>query len=89
MRKRCKDKIFEMHPRSKKIEFLGHKISAAGITPSDDKVNTIRNFPNSTSVKQLQRFCGMINYYHRFIPQGSETMNPLDVIRVKLGSKKE
>ena len=40
---------------AKEIEFLGHKISAAGITPSDDKVNTIRNFPIPTSVKQLQR----------------------------------
>lgn len=50
------------------IEFLSHKIDKNGIAPSPSKIEAIVNFPTPTSTKSLQRFLGMINYYHRFIP---------------------
>ena len=59
------------------IEFLGHKVNSQGITPTKDKVEVITNFPQPTSLKQLQWFVGMVNYYHRFIPRIAEIMRPL------------
>ena len=40
----------------------------------------ISNFPQPTTVKQFQRFIGMINFYHVFIPKFAEILNPLYLI---------
>ena len=59
------------------VEFLGHSISAQGVTPVTSKIDAIQQFPQPTTVKQVQEFCGMINFYHRFLPHIAETMTPL------------
>jgi len=59
------------------IEFLGHCISAQGITPLASKIAAIRDFPRPQSIKQLQRFAGMVNFYHRFLPNAARLMHPL------------
>ena len=61
----------------KSIEFLGHQVSASGIAPLEAKVGAVRNFPQPTTVKQLQRFLGMLNFYHRFVPHVAEILVPL------------
>lgn len=59
------------------LTFLSHKITMDGITPSPNRVDKIRDFPEPKSLKQLQRFIGMVNYYHRFIPNLAKKMIPL------------
>ena len=59
------------------LDFLGHTISSAGISPTEEKVRAIREYPVPVSRKQLKRFIGMVNYYHRFIPMLSEHLQPL------------
>merc|ERR1711911_31708 len=49
------------------IEFLGHLCDAHGIKPLPCKVEAIRKVRPPTTIKELQRFLGMINYYRRFI----------------------
>ena len=49
------------------IEFLGHICDAHGIKPLPCKVEAIRKVKPPTTIKELQRFLGMINYYRRFI----------------------
>ena len=61
----------------KEIDFLGHYITARGITPLQSKVYAIKNFEKPTTVKGLQEFVGMINFYHRFLPAAATTMQPL------------
>jgi hypothetical protein len=48
------------------LEILGHKISATGAAPTADHAAKIENCPPSQYIKQLQRFRGMVNFYHRF-----------------------
>ena len=60
-----------------KVEFLGFDVSADGVAPLQSKVASIKEFPRPTTVKGLQRFSGMVNYYHRFLPKIAETMAPL------------
>lgn len=62
---------------SNTLDFLSHKISSEGIAPSQERVEAIANFPEPTNVKQIQRFLGMINYYHRFVPKLAETLTPI------------
>ena len=59
------------------LEFLGYKLDATGITPLEDRVDTIRSSKPPTTVKELQRFLGMINYYRRFIPHAASHMYEL------------
>ena len=59
------------------INFLGYHITADGASPLPDKVAIINDFPQSTTVKQLQEFVGMINYCHRFVASAARIMQPL------------
>jgi hypothetical protein len=64
------------------IDFLGHRISASGASPLPQKVDAIRKFPQPTTVKGLQEFLGMVNFYHRFLPGIASTLRPLyDLLR--------
>lgn len=62
---------------SSEIDFLGHRISTKGCSPRPSKVIAIRAFERPVTSKELQRFLGMINYYHRFIPRCASIMQPL------------
>ena len=59
------------------VEVLGHDISGDGIRPLPSRVDAVNRFPRPTTVKQLQEFLGMINYYHRFIPNAAGILTPL------------
>ena len=59
------------------LTFLGHIINQKGIFPAEEKVRAISEYPSPKSMKQLQRFIGMVNFYHRFIPNLAESLNPL------------
>ena len=64
----------------KELDFLKHHIDQNGITPLQSKVQAIHDFPQTNSQRQLQRFMGMINFYHRFIPHGAELLHPLHAL---------
>ena len=60
-----------------KIEYLGHILSAKGVSPTKAKVQAIQEADRPTDVKSLRAFLGMLNYYGRFIPNISNTLAPL------------
>ncbi|XP_066982799.1 uncharacterized protein [Macrobrachium rosenbergii] len=60
-----------------KADFLGHEISPDGVCPLTSKVTAVTRFPVPTSVKAVQEFLGMVNYYRRFILGIAHTMAPL------------
>ena len=51
------------------VDFLGHRVTQEGILPIPEHVSVIREYPVPDSRAALQRFLGMINYYHRFCPK--------------------
>jgi hypothetical protein len=61
----------------KKLDFLGHEVSAAGSRPLQDNVAAVLNFPQLQTVKQLQALLGLINFYRRFIPAAAPVLKPL------------
>ena len=61
----------------KEIDFLGHKVNAQGIQPLPSKVEAVRRFERPQTVKSLQRFLGLVNFYRRFLPRVAATMRPL------------
>ena len=59
------------------VDFLGHRINAAGISPLPEKTEAINNFPPPDTMRKLRRFLGMVNFYRRFIPNCAKTLQPL------------
>ena len=50
------------------VEYLGHRISAKGIQPTEDKVRAVKDAPVPTNVTQLRSFVGLVIYYGKFLP---------------------
>jgi hypothetical protein len=50
------------------IKFLGYRLSAEGVEPLPENVSAVTEFPRPSSVKELQMFLGMVNFYRRFLP---------------------
>ena len=61
----------------KEITYLGHKINADGVSPLDDKVNIIRDWPVPDNVYQVRSFLGAVGYYRKFIHNFSKWATPL------------
>ena len=61
----------------KEITFLGYTIDKNGVRPPEAKITTIKDIIPPSTVKGIQRFIGMINYYRRCIPATSKLIIPL------------
>jgi len=49
------------------VRYLGHVIGENTVTPLKDNITAIKNFPTSTTQKQIRQFLGKINFYHEYI----------------------
>ncbi|GFY32804.1 transposon Tf2-6 polyprotein [Trichonephila clavipes] len=45
------------------LNFLGFQVCSSGIKPLEDRVEAIFKFPKPTTITQLRRSLGMLNYY--------------------------
>ena len=59
------------------LDFLGHRVNARGLRPLPSKVEAVQRFQHPRTVKALQRFLGLVNFYRRFLPCIAATMRPL------------
>ena len=60
------------------LSFLGHDVNAAGISPLSSAVDAIVNFVRPEKQRASRRYLGMINYYHRLIPNCADELTPLN-----------
>lgn len=60
-----------------KITFCGHTITSEGLEKETSKVDAIRYAPTPTNVSEVRSFIGMVNYYHKFLPNIAEVLHPL------------
>lgn len=54
------------------IDFLGYRVTSQGISPLPEKVQAIAEYPKPTTVEELRRFLGMINFYRSHLPNAAE-----------------
>lgn len=59
------------------VKVLGYVVSAQGFSKDEEKVEKIKNVASPQNVKEVQAFCGMMNYYAKFVPRLGDVMKPL------------
>ncbi len=59
------------------FQFLGHVASAQGAKPIASYVEAVDKRPPPTTVKELQIFLGLVNFYRRFLPGVAVILRPL------------
>ncbi|KAL7852512.1 hypothetical protein SRHO_G00182970 [Serrasalmus rhombeus] len=55
----------------------GHRIDATGLHPVAEKVQAIQEAPTLKTLTELKAFLGLLNYYHRLLPNLSTILAPL------------
>ncbi len=65
------------------LKFLGHLITKAGIFPDPDKVEEIDKIKGPTTVKEVQSFLGITNFYRKFIPHFTNIARSLVFLTMK------
>jgi len=61
----------------REVEFLGVVIRLEGIKMEKEKVKGVLEWPTPKCVKDVQKFLGLVNYYHRFIKGFALIARPL------------
>ena len=77
------------------VIFLGHILSANGISANQEKVDKVRDWLVPSNAKELHSFQGLASYYHWFIPNFAhiakclhQLVGPTNVKKTK-GKRKE
>ena len=70
--KRSKCDFFKKH-----IHYLGHLISANGIRPLKDKLDTIHDMLAPHNSKEVKLFLSLVGYYKKFVLQFADLSRPL------------
>ena len=65
------------------ISFLGYTVSEKGLSPDPQKVKSIKDWPEPTTVKEVQAFLGLLNYYRKFIGNFGHMAAPLNNLTKK------
>ena len=65
------------------IRFLGHVVSANGVSPDPSKVEAILKMPPHTTITEVRRFMGMVNQLGKFTPRIAELSQPLRELLTK------
>jgi hypothetical protein len=67
----------------KRVEFLGHIVSAKGVEVDHRKISKILEWPEPQNLTQLRSFVGICAYYRRFVPDFSTICKPLFLLTQK------
>ena len=71
------------------VTFLGHILSADGISPNPEKVAKIKDWPTPKTPKKVHFFVGLASYYCRFIPNFAKWAGPLHALIVPASFKQK
>jgi hypothetical protein len=70
---------------ARSVTYLGHVISADGITMDTQKVRVVLDWPNPRTVCAVRAFLGLADYYRRFIKEYGAIATPLTALLCKAG----
>ena len=59
------------------VEWMGFRINKDGVSTINEKIAPILEAPTPINASQLKSFLGMIQYYHRHLPNLADKLEPL------------
>ena len=59
------------------VKFLGHVVSASGVSIDPEKVEVVMSWGEAKSVLEIHSFLGLAGYYRRFIEDFSRLAAPM------------
>jgi hypothetical protein len=65
------------------VVYCGHEISKEGLQKTKDKVEAVVNTPVPKNTTQLRALLGLVNYYHKFLPNLATEIRPLNELLEK------
>ena len=65
----------------KQVEYLGHSVSAEGISMNESYVKRVKDWPLPKNVAELRSFLGTAGYYRSFFPQYGELTSELESMK--------
>jgi hypothetical protein len=65
------------------IDYLGHVVSNKGIQVDPKKTAVVADWPEPTTLRELQSFLGLTNYFRRFVYRYSHVARPLTLLTGK------
>ena len=65
------------------VNYLGHLISAQGISPNPDKIAAIRDLKPPSSVREVRMFLGLTGYFRKFVKAYATLAEPLYTLTKK------
>ena len=66
-----------------RIEYCGHEIDKDGLHKTNAKIEAVQNAPRPQDVSSVRGFLGLVNYYHRFLPNLSSVLHLLNKLLEK------
>lgn len=76
-------KISKCYFFARRFEYLGHIITVDGTRANPKKIEVIKNYPRPMTVKQIQSFLGLCNYFRRYVHDYSKISKPLTTLLKK------
>lgn len=68
------------------ISYCGHVIDKHGLQKSQEKIEAVLKAPKPENVSQLRSYLGLVNYYHKFLPNLASVLHPLNAL-LQTGAK--
>lgn len=83
-----KAKLEKCHFFRQEVQYLGHVISAAGVSTDPKKIAAVADWPTPGTVSELRSFLGFASYYRRFVERFAQLAAPLHKLVAELTGKR-
>ena len=71
------------HLLQTKVLFLGHVVTANGISTDPDKIVTVETWPTPKNLRDVRAFIGLCSYYRRYVRDFATVAEPLHALTKK------
>lgn len=65
------------------VDYLGYKIDKHDLHKTSDKIEAMVRVKRPTNYTEVKSFLGLVNYYHRFIPNAANRLHPIYELLLK------